>query len=81
MQHSVDLPMSWALPVRRFEWMLGALSATGLLASAAAVWLIWLFLTQPVQVARVIDQGGAGQLARLVATTMYDFVLKVLAWL
>jgi thiol:disulfide interchange protein len=81
MHRSVDLPMSWALPVRRFEWMLGALSATGLLASAAAVWLIWLFLTQPIQVARVVDQGGAGQLARLVASTMYDFVLKVLAWL
>jgi hypothetical protein len=28
-----------------------------------------------------VDQGGAGQLARLVASTMYDFVLKVLAWL
>jgi hypothetical protein len=73
--------MSWALPVRRFEWVLTALSGAGLAASAVAAWLIWLFLTQPVQVARVVDQGGARDVARLLATAMYDIVLKVLAWL
>lgn len=81
MQRSVELPMSWALPVRRFEWLLTVLSATGLLATAAAVCLIWLFLTQPLQVAQVVDHGGAGELARLLATTVYDIVRSVLAWL
>jgi hypothetical protein len=81
MNRTVELPMSWALPVRRVDWLLGTLSATGVLASAAAVWLVWLFLTQPVQVARVIDQGGAREMARLLASTMYDIVLKVVAWL
>lgn len=81
MQRNVDLPMSWALPVRRFEWLLTLLSATGLLATAAAVWLIWLFLTQPLQVARVVDRGGAGELARLLAAAVYDIVRSVVAWL
>lgn len=81
MNRTVDLPMSWVLPVRRVDWLLGTLSATATLASAAAIWLVWLFLTQPVQVARVIDQGGAREMARLLASSMYDFVLKVISWL
>jgi hypothetical protein len=68
--------------LRHFGRLLfGGLMGVGALTSLVALLLMWLFLTEPVDMAITIRSGNSGDVARLVASAVYDFVARLVAWL
>ena len=69
-------------PLRQFGRLLfGGLMSVGALTSLVALLLMWLFLTEPVDMATTIRSGNSGDVARLVASAVYDLVARLVAWL
>jgi hypothetical protein len=69
-------------PLRQFGRLLfGGLMGVGALTTLVALLLMWLFLTEPVDMAITIRSGNSGDVARLVASAVYDFVARLVAWL
>jgi hypothetical protein len=60
---------------------LGAVMAVGALTATVALFLMWMFLTEPVEMAHTMRQGTTSDVARLVASVVYDLVARLLAWL
>jgi len=69
-------------PLRQFgRLMFGGLMGVGALTTFVALMLMWLVLTSPVDVAITIRGGNSGDVARLVASAVYDLVARLVAWL
>ena len=69
-------------PLRQFGRLLfGGLMGVGALTTLVALLLMWLFLTEPVDMAITIRSGNSGDVARLVASAVYDLVARLVAWL
>lgn len=62
-------------------YLLQGLLALALVTAAVAILLIWMFLTAPIEVARTVQRGSTMDVARLVATAIYDLVANLAAWL
>ena len=61
--------------------LFSGLMVLGIATASVAVILMWMFLTEPLEVARTVSQGTTGDVARLLATAVYDVVRSMLAWL
>jgi hypothetical protein len=71
-----------AAPLRQLGQVLfGGLMGVGVLTSIVALLLMWLFLTEPVDVAITVRSGNGADVARLVASAVYDLVARLVAWL
>ena len=69
-------------PLRQFGRLLfGGLVGVGVFTSLVALLLMWLFLTEPVDVAITVRSGNSADVARLVASAVYDLVARLVAWL
>ena len=69
-------------PLRQFGRLLfGGLMGVGALTTLVALLLMWLFLTEPVDMAITIRSGNSGDVARLVVSAVYDLVARLVAWL
>jgi hypothetical protein len=69
-------------PLRQFGRLLfGGLMSVGALTTLVALMLMWLFLTEPVDMAITIRGGNSGDVARLMASAVYDLVARLVAWL
>jgi hypothetical protein len=69
-------------PLRQFGRLLfGGLMSVGALTALVALMLMWLFLTEPVDMAITIRSGNSGDVARLMASAVYDLVARLVAWL
>jgi hypothetical protein len=61
--------------------LFSGLMVLGIATATVAVILMWMFLTEPVEVARTVGHGTTTDVARLIATAVYDMVRSLLAWL
>jgi hypothetical protein len=61
--------------------LFSGLMVLGIATATVAVILMWMFLTEPIEVARTVRHGTTGDVARLLATAVYDLVRSMLAWL
>ena len=69
-------------PFRQFGRLLfGGLMGVGALTSLVALLLMWLFLTEPVDMAITVRSGNGSDVARLVVSAVYDLVARLVAWL
>jgi hypothetical protein len=69
-------------PLRQFGRLLfGGLMGVGALTSLVALLLMWLFLTEPVDMAVTVRSGNGADVARLVVSAVYDLVARLVAWL
>ena len=69
-------------PLRQFGRLLfGGLMSVGALTTFVALLLMWLFLTEPVDMAITIRSGNSGDVARLMVSAVYDLVARLVAWL
>jgi hypothetical protein len=69
-------------PLRQFGRLLfGGLMGVGALTTLVAMLLMWLFLTEPVDMAVTVRSGNSSDVARLVASAVYDLVARLVAWL
>ena len=67
-------------PLRQLGNLLfGGLMSVGALTALVALLLMWLFLTEPVDLA--MRSGSTGDVARLMASAVYDLVARLVAWL
>jgi hypothetical protein len=55
--------------------------SVGALTTLVALLLMWLFLTEPVDMAITIRSGNSGDVARLMVSAVYDLVARLVAWL
>ena len=60
--------------------LVSGLMGLGMATAIVAVILMWMFLTDPVEVARTVRHGTTADVARLLATAVYDLVRSMLAW-
>jgi hypothetical protein len=69
-------------PLRQVGRLLfGGLMGVGALTTLVALMLMWLFLTEPVDMAVTVRSGNGSDVARLVASAVYDLVARLVAWL
>jgi hypothetical protein len=69
-------------PLRQFGRLLfGGLMGVGALTTLVAMLLMWLFLTEPVDMAVTVRSGNSADVARLVVSAVYDLVARLVAWL
>lgn len=69
-------------PPRQFGRLLfGGLMSVGALTTLVALLLMWLFLTEPVDMATTIRSGNSADVARMMASAVYDLVARLVAWL
>ena len=61
--------------------LFGGLMSVGALTTVIALLLMWLFLTEPVDMAVTVRSGNSADVARLVASAVYDLVARLVAWL
>ena len=79
---SAPAPVTSVGPLRQFGRLLfGGLMGVGALTTLVALLLMWLFLTEPVDMAITVRSGNSGDVARLVASAVYDLVARLVAWL
>lgn len=61
--------------------LFSGLMVLGIATATVALILMWMFLTEPLEVAHTVRHGTTGDVARLLATAVYDLVRSMLAWL
>jgi hypothetical protein len=66
--------------VQAGQVLFGGLMVVGVLTATVALLLIWMFLTDPVELARSVRQGTTLDLARVFASAVYDLVSRLLTW-
>ena len=61
--------------------LFSGLMVLGIATATVAAILMWMFLTEPLEVAHTVRHGTTGDVARLLALAIVDLVRSMLAWL
>lgn len=81
MTDAVEFPGQDGAGTQAGRVLFGSLMTVGLVTATVAVLCIWVFLTEPVELARTVRQGNTLDMARVLASAVYDLVTSLLAWL
>jgi hypothetical protein len=81
MTYPIGRPDSGDLKMQVGRFLFSSLMGLGLLTATVALLFIWMFLTEPVELARSVRQGSTTDMVRVFAAAVYDLVRSLVAWL